>query len=70
MDDQVYTDDNGNEIIVTEHPEFFINSLNYSNIIFSKNLNNDNIIELLNKFLNSNNKVAQSILKFYSDSNK
>ncbi len=73
-DSEIYIDDQGNEVIVSDDIEFYTNSLFYDSIKISENLrNNSQVLRSLPEiFRNSSNKTANAFGKFlrsYGDSN-
>lgn len=58
--DDVFVDNQGNEVIVTNNPNFYINTLSYSLIQLSSNLSDQEFITYTNFLQESNNKIAET----------
>lgn len=65
-DSEIYVDDQGNEVIVSDDIDFYTNNLSYDSIQISENLrNNSKILRSLPElFEKSSNKIAQKFGKY------
>ena len=67
-DDKIYEDADGNEIIITDNMQFYINHLNYATAKISDDFQ-DSIQEFVDMFAESNNKSAKRFYKYLSSDN-
>lgn len=63
--DRIFIDANGSEVIVTEYPDFYIDSVHYHTLrVSSTAILNPNIDTLIQPIVLSTNKVAQRLTKY------
>ena len=66
--DKIYEDADGNEIIITDNMQFYINHLNYATAKISDDFE-DSIQKFVDMFAESNNKSAKRFYKYLSSDN-
>jgi hypothetical protein len=59
MDDDVYVDKQGNQVIVTSNFDFYVNNTNFVNVLLSSNIS----IPTIEKLINSSNETFLKVLK-------
>lgn len=68
--DRVYVDANGNEIIITNNTQFYIDSFNYHTIRVSNSAaTSEEVSKIIQPILNSKSKVARRFAKYMGKSN-